>query len=109
MRRVARIGEHDLPGHGSFFQSGGALFRPALLVSRNKMDRITRDCSLELVAPKIPRKFSRVFLQMHLVEKRCPEKVRSDDPSAGGASVRWTCYILCIQSLRAVRRQDSRK
>ena len=107
MRRVASIGEHDCPGDGSVFHCGCAFLRAPLLVFGNKMDRIASNCSFELVARKISHKFSRLFLQMHLVEKRCPENVRIDDPSAGNASVRCTCCILCIQRLRAVRRHDS--
>ena len=80
--RVACIRKHECPGHGSLFQSGRALLRPALLVFGNKMDGIARDGSLKLVAAKISCKFSRLLLQMHLVEKRGPVNVHSDDPSA---------------------------
>src|SRR5205823_13499710 len=46
--RVACIRKHECPGHGSLFQSGRALLRPALLVFGNKMDGIARDGSLKL-------------------------------------------------------------
>src|SRR5215470_17723209 len=68
--RVTGVGEHECPGHVSVSDRGCALLLTALLVFGNKMDCIAVDGSLQLVATKISRKFSRLFLQMHLVEKR---------------------------------------
>src|SRR5438309_11702268 len=94
MRLVIAVHEDNCSCDRAVLQRAFCVFRPALIILGQKLDRISGDRALEFVTVKIAAKFFAILLQLHHeIEWRSVE-VRADDPSPCNRGV-WRMWLLC--------------